>query len=129
MNPAVATSERPAAAPRPGRWKVHLRRVLTPIVGIAIAIGVWQAVITVFDVQPYVMPAPGVVAKTLVQELPELLDNLWPTAYESIFGFLVGSLVAIALAIGSSTAAPSSRPPSRSPCSFRPCRWWRSPRS
>jgi NitT/TauT family transport system permease protein len=76
------------------RWK----RRLLPLVGAVALLFVWWALVAVFNVKPFVAPAPQVVAVTLVQKSDVLLSNLWPTMIEAVSGFLVGNLAAIAIA-------------------------------
>ena len=75
------------------------RRVLMSIVGTVVLLAVWQGVVTVFNVPMYVVPSPTAVAGSLVDDFPMLLRNLWPTAFESVMGFIIGNLFAILLAI------------------------------
>jgi NitT/TauT family transport system permease protein len=82
------------AAQNWSRWK----RRLLPLVGAAALLFVWWALVAVFNVKPFVAPAPQVVAVTLVEKSDVLLANLWPTMIEAISGFLVGNLTAIAIA-------------------------------
>jgi NitT/TauT family transport system permease protein len=82
------------AAQNWSRWK----RRLLPLVGAAALLFVWWALVAVFNVKPFVAPAPQVVAVTLVEKSDVLLANLWPTMIEAISGFLVGNLAAIAIA-------------------------------
>jgi NitT/TauT family transport system permease protein len=76
------------------RWK----RRLLPLAGAATLLFVWWALVTVFNVKPFVAPAPQVVAVTLVQKSAMLLTNLWPTMIEAVSGFVIGNLAAIAIA-------------------------------
>ncbi len=82
------------AGQRRARWK----RRLLPLIGAASLLFVWWALIAVFDVKPFIAPAPQVVAATLVAKADILLANLWPTAIEAVSGFLIGNLAAIAIA-------------------------------
>jgi NitT/TauT family transport system permease protein len=76
------------------RWK----RRLLPLAGVASLLAIWWALVEVFNVKPFVAPAPQVVAVTLVQKADVLLTNLWPTMIEAVSGFAVGNLAAIAIA-------------------------------
>jgi NitT/TauT family transport system permease protein len=73
------------------------RRIL-PCIGILIGIGVWAALVHVFNVPPFIAPSPMTVAATLVAKSDVLMNNLWPTVVEAVGGFLIGNLFAIALA-------------------------------
>ena len=82
------------AAQRRNQWR---RRVL-PVLGITGLIVLWWAVVTGFQVKPFIAPSPGAVAQTLFAKREVLFANLWPTALEALGGFLIGNFVAIAVA-------------------------------
>jgi NitT/TauT family transport system permease protein len=81
-------------AQRWARWK----RRLLPLVGAASLLFFWWALIAVFQVKPFIAPAPQVVAVTLYQKSGMLLANLLPTAIEAVSGFLIGNCAAILIA-------------------------------
>ena len=91
---ALASTQARAAA-----GALLLRRLLLPLLVIAILIALWDILIRVFAVPAYVIPTPASVWHALVKERARLLDNAVPTILESIGGFAVGNLVAIAAAI------------------------------
>jgi NitT/TauT family transport system permease protein len=68
-------------------------------VAIAVLVIVWDLIIRIFNVPPFVVPTPLSVWHALVKEWPRLLDNAVPTIIESLGGFLLGNVVAIAAAI------------------------------
>ncbi len=89
----------PSAPARAAAGAVLLRRVLLPVLVIAILIALWDVMIRVFAVPAYVIPSPGSVWQALVKERARLLENAIPTIVESLGGFALGNLVAIAAAI------------------------------
>ena len=91
--PAVSNQRRRQAQRR------QLRAVLVPVIGAIGVLLVWQALIVILQVKPYLVAAPTEVGKALVQNWPLLLKNVWPTAIESLAGFAIGNLFAIVLAI------------------------------
>jgi NitT/TauT family transport system permease protein len=95
--PAIQTDPARAAWAEAQAWARWKRRLL-PLVGAAALMLVWWALVAVFNVKPFVAPAPQVVAVTLVQKYAMLLANLWPTMIEAISGFAIGNLAAIAIA-------------------------------
>ena len=76
-----------------------VRRFLLPPAAFAVIVLLWQGIITVFSVPPYIIPAPGAVARTLVAQRVVLWENAVPTIFESLGGFLLGNVVAIAAAV------------------------------
>lgn len=86
------------AAWRQRRQRERRIRRFMPLIGAASLLALWWALIAVFDVKPFIAPAPQVVAATLVAKASILWANLVPTAIEAVCGFLIGNLVAIAVA-------------------------------
>lgn len=91
---AAEASDRPLA--RQGRRLVH---GLTPVAGLASAIVLWEAVVRLLRVPPYLVPAPTAVWDALVANRALLLANTWPTVIEALAGFALGNAVAVLLAI------------------------------
>ncbi|HUC63642.1 MAG TPA: ABC transporter permease [Alphaproteobacteria bacterium] len=82
------------AAERRAAW----RRRLLPVAGLAFMLFLWWAVVVIFDVKPFVAPAPQVVAATLYGRFGVLMTNLAPTALEAVLGYLLGNATAILVA-------------------------------
>jgi NitT/TauT family transport system permease protein len=88
-----------AAEARPARREHRLSRTLLPL-GVAVGIiVVWQLACSVFGIPTYIIPAPLEVWEALTTNWSMLLANTWPTALESLLGFLVGNGIAIVLAV------------------------------
>lgn len=71
---------------------------ILPLLGVASLLAFWHGAIIVFNVQPFVAPAPLAVLRAIWDNRLLLLDNLGPTALEAISGFLLGNTIAIVLA-------------------------------
>lgn len=86
---------------RPPRTSMgtHLRTGALVVLGFALTIALWQAIITIRDVPAYVVPPPGSVWDSLRNDFDTLWRNTKPTAIESVGGFVIGSLAAIVLAV------------------------------
>jgi len=80
------------------RRRESWRRRLMPMLGVAIALCVWAALVHVLKVPPFVAPSPELVAWTLHEKFGMLMANLLPTATEAIAGFLLGNTTAIVIA-------------------------------
>jgi NitT/TauT family transport system permease protein len=74
------------------------RRRILPVVGIAAFLGLWAAVVWIFQVPRFVAPSPLLVVQTLVEKWDLLLRNLVPTAIQAFAGFMLGNLAAIVIA-------------------------------
>jgi NitT/TauT family transport system permease protein len=96
--PVAAASEAEMAAWSASQHRERWRRRLLPTAGGAALLLVWWALVTVFQVRPFIAPPPLVVAITLYQKFDMLVANLMPTALEALCGFLLGNTIAIAIA-------------------------------
>lgn len=59
----------------------------------------WQLVIWIFRVQPFMLPSPWAVAKAVVARFPSLMMSLAITAEESLGGLLASILVGVLVAL------------------------------
>jgi NitT/TauT family transport system permease protein len=81
------------------RRKDAIQTYALPVVGIAILLFAWWAVVVGFHVRPFIAPSPMLVARTLIKNRALLFDNLIPTTVEAVGGFLIGNFAAILVAI------------------------------
>ncbi len=69
-----------------------------PVVAMALLLGVWEAVVKVFDLKPYFLTAPS----TIFAEFRSNFGRIWDAARESgtnaLIGLIVGTLLGIAVA-------------------------------
>jgi len=75
------------------------RRYVMPAAGILTLLLVWELYIAVFKVPHYLLPAPSLIGRTLVEEWPTIQRNVGRTLVEAVGGFLVGNSFAVLLAI------------------------------
>jgi NitT/TauT family transport system permease protein len=78
---------------------LRLVRILLPIVVLAAGITVWALVVRLYDIPPYVLPGPGAVFQTLIQDWPVLSQSLLTTLMTTLEGFAAASVGGIALAL------------------------------
>ena len=74
-------------------------RIGLPIVMLAIAVLVWHLVVQTFTLPPYVLPGPGLVARTLITDGNLLWNSLLVTLITTFEGFLLAAVGGIGLAI------------------------------
>lgn len=76
-------------------------RLVLPIIGIAIALGIWQGTIGWYDLQPIVLPPPGDVASTLWTLLGK--SSFWRDVAvsfkEFLLGYATGGLLGISVGV------------------------------
>jgi putative hydroxymethylpyrimidine transport system permease protein len=74
-------------------------RALRPVVTLVGLLALWEGVVRLTGVPPYILPSPLAVAATLVDRLDLILGHAATTASEILLGMLLGSLLGMASAI------------------------------
>ena len=74
-------------------------RFLLPVVVFAAGIAAWELVVRVNDIQPYVLPGPIAVFRTLVSDWPVLSESLGVTLLTTLEGFIAAAIGGVALAL------------------------------
>ncbi len=74
-------------------------RIGLPVLMLVLMIAVWQAVVSVFAIAPYVLPGPGLVLSTLVADGGLLWRSLLVTLSITFEGFILAAVGGIVLAI------------------------------
>ncbi|MEP7199779.1 MAG: ABC transporter permease [Chloroflexota bacterium] len=62
----------------------------------------WEAVVWLFNVQVYLLPAPHVIASTFVELAGSLIDKGWYTVREALFGYAIGCGLGLLVAVAAS---------------------------
>jgi NitT/TauT family transport system permease protein len=78
---------------------LRLVRILLPIVVLAVGIVLWDLVVRLNNIPPYVLPGPGAVFTTLIQDWPVLSQSLLTTLLTTLEGFVAAAVGGIALAL------------------------------
>jgi NitT/TauT family transport system permease protein len=84
---------------RPGNGNARLVRILLPVVVLAISVAAWDLVVRANDIPPYVLPGPGLVFKTLIDDWNILSQSLMTTLWTTLEGFIAAAIGGIALAL------------------------------
>ena len=79
------------------------RRLVAPLVGIVAFLAMWEAVVRLGDVRPFVLRAPSRIVAYLADHFGDYASAAWVTAQHALIGSAIGLLVA--LIIGSAMAA------------------------
>ena len=88
---------KPPAAARERRDRIL--RVALPVVMLALVLGLWELVVRVEDVPPYVLPAPSRICETLITDWALLSRSLVVTLVTTFEGFLLAAAGGVGLAI------------------------------
>jgi len=63
---------------------VRLVRILLPIIVLAAGVAIWELVVRINEIPPYVLPGPGAVFETLVNDWPVLSQSLLVTVLTTL---------------------------------------------
>lgn len=88
-----------AGQAKPGSSTVRVVRILLPLVVLAAGIAAWECVVRVYAIPPYVLPTPGAVFRTLVDDWAVLSQSLLVTLLTTLEGFAAAAFGGIALAL------------------------------
>jgi NitT/TauT family transport system permease protein len=88
-----------AIPPNAGNGGARRWRILLPIVVLAAGIVAWDLVVRVYNIPPYVLPGPGAVLKTLIDDWNILSQSLLTTLWTTLEGFVAAAIGGIALAL------------------------------
>jgi NitT/TauT family transport system permease protein len=95
--PELSQSLGAPASQRPGA--ARLVRVMLPIIVLTAGIGLWELVVRINDIPPYVLPAPSAVFATLIRDWAVLSQSLLTTLLTTFEGFMAAAIGGIALAL------------------------------
>ena len=97
----MSNEQTPPLAPRRDITDQHARllRILAPVAVMAVSIGLWSFVVRVNNIQPYVLPGPEAVFKTLIDDWQVLSNSLLVTLWTTLEGFVAAAVGGIALAL------------------------------
>jgi putative hydroxymethylpyrimidine transport system permease protein len=77
----------------------YLHSLRNPLLATALALAVWQAVVWIGDMRPFILPGPARVAEALWVNRVALASNALVTFVEVLVGLALGALVGVATAI------------------------------
>ncbi|WP_439923447.1 ABC transporter permease [Nitrobacter sp. JJSN] len=79
--------------------QASVARVLLPIAVLAAGVLMWDLVVQIYDIPPYVLPGPRLVAATLLQDWPILWQSLLTTLLTTVEGFAAAAVGGVLLAL------------------------------
>src|SRR5258705_8399947 len=88
-----------AEQPAPDSRALRLVRILLPIVVLAAGIALWELVVRLNNIPPYVLPAPVAVFRTLITDWPLLSRSLVTTLITTKEGLAAAAFGGIGLAL------------------------------
>ncbi|PBB64381.1 ABC transporter permease [Mesorhizobium sp. WSM4312] len=92
------SESRPESRPA-SSWGAATGSWLPAVILLLATIVVWEAVVRIFAISAFIIPAPSEIAQSLVAQWGTLIQATLVTAGEILFGFLVSVAVGIAIAL------------------------------
>jgi NitT/TauT family transport system permease protein len=77
----------------------RILRIVLPIVVLALVLLIWEAVVRIKNIPPYVLPAPDLILQTLVSDWALLFQSLLVTLTTTVEGFLLAAAGGVGLAV------------------------------
>ncbi|KQW75156.1 ABC transporter permease [Methylibium sp. Root1272] len=100
---SVSARHRADSAPRPAAWVERALRVIVPAALIVALLVAWELIVRIQQVPHYILPAPSLIVRTLVEHWGSLGPSLWFTVKLTLLALsaavLGGVLLAVAFAL------------------------------
>jgi len=77
----------------------HLLRIALPIVVLAFGILIWEAIVRINKIPPYILPSPSLILRTLIDDWELLSQSLVVTLATTVEGFLLAAFGGVGLAV------------------------------
>lgn len=77
----------------------RILRIALPIIVLALGLSLWEAVVRIGHIPPYVLPDPWSIARTLVSDWALLFQSLLVTLATTFEGFLLAAVGGVGLAV------------------------------
>ncbi|MFA9457064.1 ABC transporter permease [Halalkalibacter sp. AB-rgal2] len=78
---------------------------LPAIVTVAMFVLIWELIVRVTDIEPYILPAPSEIFLAFGESWTLLPEHIWITAIEALLGFSLGIIVALVIALSLDASA------------------------
>jgi len=77
----------------------RLRLVWPPVVVALVFLGLWQAIVVVNDIKPYLLPAPSLIYTSLTDNLSGVVEAALYTATTAVLGLAIGIVIGSVIAL------------------------------
>jgi NitT/TauT family transport system permease protein len=77
----------------------RLLRITLPIVVLALGLLIWEAIVRINKIPPYVLPSPSLILRTLIDDRELLSQSLVVTLATTVEGFLLAACGGVGLAV------------------------------
>ena len=83
--------------------------ILYPLLATAVLLVLWEVLTVAFDVPPFLLPKPSIVAAAMIEHAGLLLRESWITAIEILLGYVLSIAIGLPLALAIFLWPPFSR--------------------
>jgi NitT/TauT family transport system permease protein len=83
----------------PHQNRDHMLRIALPVIVLALILLIWETVVRLGNIPPYVLPAPDLILRTLIADWSLLWQSLLVTLLTTVEGFLLAAVGGVALAV------------------------------
>ncbi len=73
------------------------RALVPPLIVGVLFVGTWEAIVRIFDIQPFLLPAPSSIWSTLIDNWSKVYDAMVVTGANAFVGLLFGVICGVAL--------------------------------
>lgn len=99
MKPTQTRQEQPQQEQRGQERRDRALRIALPVVVLALGLLIWEAVVRINQIPPYVLPGPGLILRTLLDDWELLSQSLIVTLATTVEGFLLAAIGGVGLAL------------------------------
>jgi NitT/TauT family transport system permease protein len=95
----VESDTRPTVRVRSRRWREVVGTASYPVSAALVALLLWEAVVHVFRIPFYILPAPSQVVQQGIEFTPRIASHYWVTLYEALLGYGIAIAIAVPAAL------------------------------
>lgn len=81
------------------RRKDRMQRILLPLLALAVGVLIWDLTVRIKELPPYILPGPGLVLATLIDDRAILLSSLLSTLTTTFQGLALAMIGGVGLAV------------------------------
>ncbi|MGI8418732.1 MAG: ABC transporter permease [Nakamurella sp.] len=108
MTVSTVDGAQDAITTRPRRrltWQ-QMASVVYPLLAILLLVVIWDLVVQIFKIRDYLLPRPGAVFRTFIDQAGYLAEQAVTTIQEVILGFILATMVGLLIAVAIATWRP-----------------------
>lgn len=75
------------------------KKIGPPILAVLLAVIAWEALVALFNVRPWMLPAPSAILREAIQVFPRIQMHAWATLKIALYGFALSVAVGFALSV------------------------------